>query len=197
MIRHLAHAAPHNLSDTDAADAYAAMTHRPQNYTVELSYLNFKHETLAQWEDIRSWLTVEFYEHGDPYACNSAAMLADVDNGHLFTYLTDETGQGMPPEHPMLQVVGKHSGLLLNDVFRAVHDVNGHHASRSSFGPKGEKTAWLTHRQRYTQSALTALWCETRGQAAWTNSWGNHGDLPQHHRPFAEQKAGLPDSDLI
>lgn len=197
MIRTLAHAAPYDLGDDWAARAYELMTHRPDNFTVELSYLHFKHETLAQWGDmLAAGLTVDFYEHGDPYACQSSAMLADVDAGHLYTFKTDET-QGFPLDHPMLQMVLPYEGLMLNDIFRAVHDVNGHHASRSSFGPQGEKTAWLTHRQRYTQTALTALWCETRGQASWTNHYADHASMPQHDRPFATQKCGLPNSDLI
>jgi hypothetical protein len=205
MIRTLAHAAPHNLSDTDAANAYAHMTHRPHNYTVELAYLNFKHETLAQWDDIMAnGLDVSFYTDSDPYTCRSASMFEDIDDfGHLSTFKTLED-QGLPLDHAMLQYVDREAychgtkfNLRLNDVFRAVHDVNGHHASRSSFGPQGEKTAWLTHRQRYTQSALTALWCETRGQASWTNFYDGHEYLPQCERPFAQQKTGLPDSDLI
>jgi hypothetical protein len=203
MIRTLAHAAPYNLSDTAAAAAYAAMTHRPHNFTVEMSYLHFKHETIAQYVDlIAQGLDIVHYSDGDPYACKSAAMFRDVEyTGRVQAFLT-APDQGFPPDHPMLtptggygrMITGEAFPLLLNDVFRAVHDINGHYVSRSSFGPAGEKTAWLTHRQTYTREALTALWCETRGQASWTNS---HTELPQHDRPFAQQKCGLPDSDLI
>jgi hypothetical protein len=49
----------------------------------------------------------------------------------------------------------------------------------------------------YSQAALVALWCETRGQSAWTNRHADHAALPLKERPFATQKAGKVPAKLV
>ena len=198
MFAHQPHPFNPDAADhTLAAETYATMTHRPWLFEVELSYLHLRHETMAQWYDIiDSGLSVEFHSNPvDPYGNKSSAMLDDLNNGHLWTYQT-QAGQ-LPPNHPMNVPIFPILGLTLNDIFRAVHDVNGHGPTRASFGPSGEFQAWLTHRERYSYSALNALWCETRGQSAWTNFTPGHTHLPLRERPFAPQKAGLVPARLI
>lgn len=198
MRTHQAHPLHADASDhVLAASTYAAMTHRPETFDVELSYLHFRHETMAQWYDIiDSGLSVEFHDNvEDPYGNESARMFEDIARGHLWTYRT-QPGQ-LPTDHPMAAPVFPILGILLNDIFRAVHDVNAHNPIKASFGPSGEYAAWLQHRERYSYSALAALWCETRGQSAWTNFTPGHESLPLRDRPFATQKAGLVPARLI
>ena len=133
--------------------------------------------------------------NGEPYA-NSQEMLNDVwDNQTLIVRRSFGRGyQDIPEDHPMAEL---RLGLPFNDYFRAVHDVLGHAATFSGFGPKGEKTAWLNHRATMPPEALNALWCETRGQNAWTNFYGNHASLPLKDRPFAPQIQMVVPGDFI
>jgi hypothetical protein len=204
------HPAPLNLNDVDAANAYDAMPNEPFRADVWYSYGAFQVETYCQWRAIvRAGLRIDFHS-GDHDYPNSAAMHADIDSGHLWTRLSDH--DGLPDGHPMaapspfftrawIDGARRTRRLLLNDVFRAVHDVNGHHgyadAPRYSFGPNGERNAWLRHRQTYPVDALAALWCETRGQSAWTNDFADHRALALPDRPFAVQKAGYPRFSLV
>jgi hypothetical protein len=90
-----------------------------------------------------------------------------------------------------------------NDLFRIVHDVNGHVLGNlSDFSPEGEHQAFLTHRQQYSPEAGKALYTETAGQANWGAFSREHGEsnrrkiLDGKHDElvFAEQKATiLPD----
>ncbi len=128
-------------------------------------------------------------------------MHKDVtENNHLSFFPTDDGfGEGDTPEdHPMLaptkfEVDGKN--LKANDVFRIVHDINGHNRGEpSGFGPKGEHQAFLTHKQLYSEEATKAMFTETAGQNNWVNfskefGEGNRAD-PKNTR-YADQKAGL------
>jgi hypothetical protein len=183
--------------DYAAAGAYNALAHRPESFAVKLTYLHFEAETLAQWGDILAdGLTVEFHDGVHNYA-SSHDMINDVTNNrHLYTYRTNTETDQIPADHPMLRSVAG-TDLLLNDVFRAVHDVNGHVATGGSFALSGERTAWEHHRNMYSRDALAALWCETRGQSAWTNRWADHETLPLRYRPFAPQKAGIPSNLFV
>jgi len=181
------------------AYAYDAMAHNPADRNVIRSYDRLALETIAQWAAITaSGLTVEFFTGEARYA-SSADLFTDLAKGHLWSLLTDVSR--LAHDHPMLaplpSLVPAHPYLVLNDVFRAVHDVNGHGISKGSFGVNGEMKAWQTHREMYSPTAHAALWCETRGQAAWTNAYGDHAALPLPQRPFAVQKAGMPPIEFI
>lgn len=182
-----------------AAYAYAALEHDPHNGRVAASYAAFKRQTVDQWVDILMGGIVVDFHTGDHDYASSADMFADLATGHLWTFLTDPEDSQLPEDHPMLERVEFYGGrwLTLNDIFRAVHDVNGHGRSGGSFALSGEYAAWLEHRTLYTADALPALWCETRGQSAWTNRYGNHAALPLRERPFADQRAGWPLADLV
>ena len=90
---------------------------------------------------------------------------------------------------------------LVNDLFRAVHDIFGHAKEGHQFGPRGEENAWRQHVRMFTQAARSAMTSETRGQNSWVN-YGPHlrredGTLPElgdtdfihpKDRPYSEQK---------
>lgn len=191
------------LDHRAAANAYAAMGHHPDASDVRQSYAAFANMTMLQWNALRHRVDVEFFTGEPRYSC-SADMLADLERGHLWTYLTDLDDANLPADHPMRQPLTLESWeahgvrkVVINDIFRAVHDVNGHGTSRGSFGVTGEMNAWLAHRMFYGELAHAALWCETRGQAAWTNAYSNHATLALVDRPFALQKAGNPGREFI
>lgn len=94
--------------------------------------------------------------------------------------------------------------LLVNDLFRFVHDFFGHSERGNSFGPIGEENAWDVHARMYTPVARRAMTTETRGQNSWVNfgpqmrnakggiiQKGEPGYLSPKDRVFAEQKIGL------
>ncbi len=191
------------LDHRAAANVYESIEHNPRNREVAESYAVFTRETIQQWDALSRRYKVDFFT-GDPAYANSAELFEDLATGHAFSLLTG-TDHGMPADHPMLQgvvvapweYVGDVAPRVINDIFRVVHDVNGHGTSRGSFGITGEMNAWLAHRMFYSPAAHLALWCETRGQAAWTNAYGNHAELPLADRPFATQKAGLVPAEYL
>lgn len=214
-VRHYGHSIP-NDSDVKQADAYGAMAHNPSDPRVQASYGAFEKTLKDQWNTLHANGITYHPQVGSQGYKNSQEMIQDLNTGHLSVLLTGDGGD-LAADHPMMKSMlgqgytGLDSGELgpkpvLNDVFRAVHDTLGHGVSGGSFGVKGERAAWVTHRSTFPTEALPALWNETRGQAAWTNA-GPHmrdaagnlltkddpGYLALPFRPFAEQKAGFAD----
>lgn len=195
-----------------SADFYQTATHNPKDPAVQAAYAAFGKETVNQWKHLTD-LGVEFEpwtQPGQPYA-NSAEMTKDVrEQRHLWFFPT-ESGfggeEGLSSEHPLLAGSGiflNGKELLLNDIFRAVHDYYGHAKEGYEFGPRGEYNAFLAHSRMYSKEALPAMAMETHGQNSWVNfgphmrdaegnliQKGQPGYLPITQRPYAEQKANL------
>ncbi len=198
------------------ADAYEAMKHEPENPEVKAAYEAMANETVEQFKTIQdAGYAVEIYNgQGEPYA-NSTAMINDVrDNKHQYI-LSTENDFGSTPitdeqrnENPLLRDSGlkdmNGKTLLVNDIFRYVHDFFGHSLRGNSFGPLGEENAWDVHSRMYTPLARRAMTTETRGQNSWVNfgpqmrnteggikKAGDEGFLSVKERPYAEQKIGL------
>lgn len=184
------------------ADAYDNLKHDPNNPEVKDSYNNFIDETNKQFDDLLdSGLKVTPLKTGDnPYA-TSKQMNDDVTKNNHLSYFPTKEGFGPdapPKDHPMLKGTKFQIGdekLVANDVFRIVHDVNGHNRGEpSSFGPKGEQQAFLTHRQLYSEKAQGALFTETAGQNNWVNfnkKSGASNRADPKNTIFSQQKAGL------
>lgn len=192
------------------ADAYDEMKHDPNNPEVKASYEAMAKETLEQHKHLMdNGYTIEIYEgEGEPYK-NSNEMLKDLrENKHLFV-LSTERDFGQTPitekqrsENPLLKDSGfkdvNGKPLLVNDVFRFVHDAFGHGERGNSFGAKGEENAWDVHARMFSPLARRAMTTETRGQNSWVN-FGKHLRNPDgtikkvsaKEKPFAEQKIGL------
>ena len=190
------------------ADAYEAMQHNPNDPKVKEAYAAMARETLAQYQHIKkTGLKIEFMKPGqkDPYEGQPRGAIEDVrDNNHLWVYPTEAGyGQGTPEEealkkdNPMLaptdEVAGKHK-LLVNDVFRVVHDYFGHIQHGNGFRANGEEIAWRSHARMYSPAARAAMTSETRGQNSWVN-FGPHGKKNQtassDNTVYAQQKVGL------
>lgn len=193
------------------ADAYEAGENNPQNKLVRGAYDQLAKEILQQFYFIEEELNIDFepYEGlGEPYQ-NSLEMVKDIYNYHMYFFKT-MNGFGedaVNVNNPMLCKTGifvKGYELLINDIFRIVHDVFGHAVYGYSFGPVGEDLAWITHIRMLTPLASAAMTTETRGQNCWVN-FGAHlrnknhklkqqkekGWLHPTERPFAPQKVML------
>lgn len=192
------------------ADAYHDMKHDPNHPDVKASYSALIDETKNQFNEMmKGGLKISEIGADDrnPYP-SSKHMHDDIKtNNHLHFYPTDQGfGSGDSPfgDHPMLQGTGiKHNGkeLLANDLFRIVHDYNGHHlGGETGFGPKGEQKAFLEHRKMYSPLAGKALASETMGQNNWVNwskDFGEHNRKNPAQTKYADQKAGLLPDHII
>ena len=204
------------------ADAYDAMENNPNDPKVKTAYTALANETIMQYQTLtNAGYTIEIYKgKGEPYA-NSDEMIKDVrDNKHLYIFGT-EAGFGqeqitdqMRNENPLLQQTEftdvNGDNLLVNDLFRAVHDFFGHTELGNGFGVKGEENAWLNHSRMFSHEARKAMTTETRGQNSWVNFNRNlrreDGSIPKkgdvdyvrpQDRPFAEQKIGLLPEEFV
>ena len=205
------------------SDAYDAMEHNPDNPKVKKSYEALANETVMQYQElINAGYTIEVYKgKGEPYA-NSDEMIKDVrNNKHLYIFSTEGGfGEGaltdkMRSENPLLQpteftdVNGE--PLLVNDLFRAIHDFFGHTELGNGFGVKGEENAWLNHSRMFGHDARRAMTTETRGQNSWVNFNRENirredGSIPKkgdpdyvkpQDRKFADQKVGLLPDEFV
>ena len=134
-------------------------------------------ETIAQYEEIiADGYKVEM--SSNEYD-SSTDMISDLrDNKNMRIFSTEE-GFGSKAitkveraNNPMLSKTRfkdkNGSTLLVNDIFRFVHDFFGHSKEGNSFGVLGEENAWDVHSRMYSPLARRAMTTETRGQ----NSWG-------------------------
>lgn len=183
------------------ADFHDKAVHDPSSPAVKDSYGALARETTAQFKSLGGLKVETWTGEGEPYA-NSKEMMRDVgDNHHLWFLPTDSAfGSGGKIAHPMLADTGLKTvdghPLLVNDVFRIVHDFYGHTQHGFQFGPVGEYNAFREHAQMYSDKALPALAAETLAQNAWVN-FGPHSGLPVKERPFSDQKAYAFPPELI
>lgn len=199
------------------ADWMDKAQHEPDNPAVQRSYAALIQETMAQYEAIGSDLKVEAYDgQGEPYR-NAGEMLDDVrENRHLWFFRTESGfGEGdLDRSHPMLQETPytdtQGRPLLVNDLFRIVHDYFGHTQNATQFGPKGEYNAFHEHARMFSDEAVPALAAETLAQNAWVNfgphlrnekgdipKKGEPGYIPPSERPFSDQKATIVPLELL
>lgn len=173
---------------------YDRIIHKPADLRVKNSYESLISALYSQFEAIEN--IGYHFELGENIYMSSVDMFNQIQTTHIITiYDTKYTQSNMPLDHPMLQRVIKN--FTANDIFRGVHDYIGHYIPRNSFGPKGEYNAWLCHMASLPKASWVALFCETRGQNAWTNYADNHNLLPLKDRPFPQQKAGWINPELI
>ena len=165
------------------AQAFEDMKHDPNDPAVKASYAALARETMAQWQAIKATgLKVDWIKPGqkDPYADTPRSAEMDVsEHNHWWGFPTD-AGFGSDPNlkgNPLLADSGEVIGgrhALVNDVFRIVHDMNGHIKEGNGFSPAGEENAWRSHYAMYSPAARPAMTTETRGQSEWVN-FGPHG----------------------
>jgi hypothetical protein len=193
----------------EIADAYDAAQHSPNDRDVISAYKSFNDETAEQYDEmINGGLNITKLKEGDAGYSTAQEMHDDILNNNHLSYFPSEQGFGKDntANHPMLGASGRFDGehsMPYNDVFRIVHDVNGHNLGNlADFSPEGEHQAFLTHKQQYSSLAQKALYTETAGQANWGTFNRKSGasnrrkiiDGKHNELEFAEQKATiLPD----
>lgn len=193
------------------AQAYEDMPHAPQDPAVRAAYENLSRQTRAQYDAlVDAGYRFDFFDAAtDPYKGNPSDAMRDLRaNKRMSVYGTYDgygtagvTGADIA-NNPMLADTGvrwtDQNGVerpvLVNDLFRAVHDAFGHGLEGAGFRARGEENAWQAHMRLYTGDARAAATNETRGQ----NSWVNYGPLGDANRTasledtkFARQKTGL------
>ena len=204
------------------ADAYDSMENNPEDPKTKSAYEALSKEVQMQYNQMVSdGVEVEIWEGtGEPYA-NSDQMIKDVrDNNHLYIYSTlegygeaeisEKAMQDNPLLRPTEQVDINNKPLLVNDLFRAVHDYYGHTELGNGFGVIGEEIAWQNHSRMFSPNARRAMTTETRGQNSWVNFNKNlrnqDGTMPKKgdnnyvspkERPFADQKIGLLPDEFV
>lgn len=137
----------------------------------------------------------------DPYP-SPKAVLADIANGHIWYYRTED-GFGSDAtvdvsDNPLLEATSERDAagnvMLVNDVFRVVHDFFGHGLEGAGFRARGEENAWQAHMRLFSASAVPAMTSETRGQNSWVN-FGPHGETNRTASAadtiYADQKTGI------
>lgn len=188
------------------AQAYAEMQHTPNDPEVRAAYEALAEETIAQYRAVlATGLQVEFIDFtktGDPYQ-NPRALVDDINGNNHFYVFSTRDGFGSdadfnPAENPLLaeteftDINGQ--PLLVNDLFRVVHDYFGHFKDGIGFRANGEENAWRSHAAMFSPLARRALTSETRGQNSWVN-FGPNGEQNRVADPantiYADQKTGL------
>lgn len=192
---------------TKIADEFDHEKSNPDDPHVKASYAAMAKETLAQWDVIKkSGLTVEWVKPGqtDPYAASPRLAALDVsEHNHWWGFPTDlGYGDGSKEstpakDNPLLKPTGEvidGRKVLVNDVFRIVHDMMGHLKEGNGFRADGEENAWRSHASMYSDLARPAMTNETRGQNSWVN-FGPYGATNKtasaENTHFAPQKIGL------
>ena len=164
------------------SDAYDKMKNDPNDPQVKKAYEAMAKETLDQYDQIlEKGYNVEI-NNDEPYS-NSEGMIQDLKDNKRMKIFSTESGFGDEPiteeqrkENPLLRDSGRKDingqTLLVNDVFRFVHDFFGHAKLGNSFGPIGEENAWRVHAVMYSPEARKAMTSETRGQNSYVNFSG-------------------------
>lgn len=193
---------------TNIAKAFDDMKHDPNDPKVKASYEAMAKETLAQWDAIKkTGLQVEWIKPGqaDPYADSPRRAAMDVSlNNHWWGFPTDQgfgngtkEPQAAMKDNPLLRPTGEvidGRPVVVNDVFRIVHDMMGHFREGNGFRADGGDNAWRSHASMYSPLARGAMTSETRGQDSWVN-YGPHGEANRKASAadtvYAPQKIGL------
>jgi hypothetical protein len=164
------------------SDAFDAMKHSPNDPEVAAAYEALSKETVDQYNAfLDAGYTVEI-NNEEPYA-NSQEMIDDLRKNKRIKIFSTESGFGDTPitakqrkENPLLATTKfkdvNGEPMLINDLFRAVHDFYGHAELGNSFGPLGEENAWNVHARMFSPLARRAMTSETRGQNSYVNFSG-------------------------
>lgn len=185
------------------AQAYAEMKHEPDDPAVQAAYRALAEETIAQYQYVKaSGIKIETILPGqpDPYPNGPRDVLRDIAAGHIWYFPTDQGFGSSDFDHsgnPLLEATDEVSDngqpMVVNDLFRVVHDFFGHGLEGSGFGARGEENAWQSHMRLFTASAVPAMTSETRGQNSWVNfgPFGEQNRKDRRNTVYADQKAGL------
>lgn len=194
------------------AAAYEAMEHAPQDRKVKAAYADLIKQTRAQYDAlVEAGYSAYFADQtNDPYAGNPWNAMRDLRANQRMAVFPTAAGFGSnetfdPAENPLLADTGLVWGygspdgqpmkVLVNDLFRYVHDAFGHGLEGAGFRAQGEENAWQAHIRMFTGAAKGAITSETRGQNSWLNFNEKSGEANRTAKVedtvFADQKTGL------
>ena len=184
------------------SDAFEAMKNDPNNPEVRKAYEALAKETIEQYKDFVDAGYVVEINNEEPYA-NAQEMIDDLRKNKKIKIFSTESGFGdnaiteeQRAENPLLarteftDVNGV--PMLVNDLFRAIHDFYGHAELGNGFGAIGEENAWNLHARMFSPLARRAMTTETRGQNSWVNFSGANDKikaLRQEARRLREEGA--------
>lgn len=191
------------------AEAYERLDHNPKDPEVQAAYREMADQTLDQYRALED-AGYEFYfgnpdgEYLTTSPFNAIRELRSDKRMGVFKTTLDTFGDDSSGvlDSPLLEDTGlvwkdwqgNDVPVLVNDLFRAVHDAFGHSMEGSSFRARGEENAWQAHIRLYTGKAIGAVTTETRGQNSWVN-FGPYGEqnatASGADTTYAEQKVGL------
>jgi len=169
------------------SDAFIAMKNEPNNPLVKEAYEAMAKETLEQYKDFLEAGYVVEINNKEPYN-SSQEMIEDLRENKRIKIYSTESGFGnikitdkQREENPLLRDSGykdvNGKPLLVNDVFRAIHDFFGHSELGNGFGAIGEENAWNIHARMYSPIARRAMTTETRGQNSFVNFSGINDEI--------------------
>ena len=193
------------------ANAFEELEHSPNKPEVKRVYKIFIKETLAQARELQKE-GIKFEPSGSQLLCASHGiscgkggnyetaedLCKDIKNNkHLFYRKSDNDYEGYE-DHPLFQLTNIKNihgeNMRANDVFRAVHDINGHclhgawtHITSYRFTPAGEQDAYLQHKVKYSKLAIPALFTETAG----TGNWVNYNEKSGEQNRFYQKSGDL------
>lgn len=166
---------------------FSKMESTPNSPRTKESYKAMIEETVDQYRKILSGGYKIELNNIEPYK-NSEEMINDLRDRKRMRVLSTEEDFGQNKittaqrkDNPLLtktkfkDVNGE--SLLVNDIFRFVHDFFGHAKLGNGFGPVGEENAWRVHSRMYSSKAMPAMTTETRGQNSWVNFSGTNDDV--------------------
>ena len=164
------------------AEEFDKMPATPNDPQTKASYQAMVNETLDQYEKILNKGYKVEINNSEPYN-SSADMINDLRDNKRMRIFSTESGFGdvsitdeQRANSPMLQKTKfkdvNGAPLLVNDIFRFVHDFFGHAKFGNGFGAIGEENAWNVHSRMYSPLARRAMTTETRGQNSWVNFSG-------------------------
>jgi len=187
------------------ANGYDDLKHNPNDPEVKKAYKIFIKETLAQARKLQK-NGMKFQMEGYK---DANAMFKDVEENKNLLYRPSDNDYKGVEDHPMFQLTNiKNTNgdrMRVNDVFRAIHDINGHEKSKSQFTPEGELNSYISHKKLYSKDATRALFTETQGQGMWVNFNKKSGKKNRHAQKigdfnqldFPKQKAGIFPDEVI
>ena len=164
------------------SDAYVAMEDNYADPKVKKAYDAMVTETIDQYKAMLDKGYFVEINNQEPYS-SAQDMINDLRDQKRMKIFSTESGFGdvsITPEARSKSPLLKDSGfkdssgqtLLVNDVFRAVHDFFGHSELGNGFGAVGEENAWNVHARMYSPEARKAMTSETRGQNSYVNFSG-------------------------
>ncbi len=154
------------------SNGYDDLLDVPKNPEVIKAYNQFIDETIQQAKEINK-MGIEFEPTLSHEYKNANDMFDDIDNNNHLYYRPSENDFEGIEDHPLFRITdfknNKGENMRANDIFRAIHDVNGHWKSKGQLTPEGEQKAFVEHKKLYSAEAIKALFTETQGQGNWVN----------------------------